>query len=346
MKRIGSNIYIHIRYINQLPPKERELIQKAKHFLRDNFTWNIVMVNSKESLVKFLYYPRFDIDPHPSLKHSLKVDLKNGKAYLYIEKSSNPPILHRKELFVEKDYPLYEEFKKLTEQEVHAGLYNNTYTNKIGRKKFWEKLLREKGLKIIAHNLISVKESPSSESALENSFKASASTAISRTKPSFPLRLALRKKLIHGRAFDWGCGKGQDILFLRKLGFECEGWDPYYKKDTSPEIFPKGYFHWVQCIYVLNTIPSQSVREQIISKIFEFLPSGGHLYIAVREFSEIEKQAKKNKWSKYLDGWITKRGTFQKGFKFEELYLLLKKFNFKDIMLINKKPLIILSTKP
>jgi len=345
MKKVGSNIYIHIRYIDQLPPKEKELVQKAKRFLRDDFIWNIVMVNSKKSLVKFLYYPGFDTDPHPSLKQSLRVDLKSERVYLYIEKSSNPPILHRKELFVEKDYPLYEEFKKLTDQEVHAGLYDNTYLNRIGRRKFWEKLLREKELKIVGHNLISVRES-SLESVLENSFKESALTAISRSGPSFPLKLALRRKLIHGRVFDWGCGKGQDILFLRKLGFKCEGWDPYYKKETPPEIFPKGYFHWIQCIYVLNTIPSQSAREEIISKIFEFLPSGGHLYIAVREFSEIEKQAKKNKWSKYLDGWITKRGTFQKGFKFEELYLLLQKFNFKDIILINRKPLIVLARKP
>ncbi|NJO86396.1 MAG: methyltransferase domain-containing protein, partial [Synechococcaceae cyanobacterium RM1_1_27] len=29
--------------------------------------------------------------------------------------------------------------------------------------------------------------------------------------------------------FDYGCGKGLDIRYLRKRGFEVEGWDPYWR---------------------------------------------------------------------------------------------------------------------
>jgi hypothetical protein len=351
MKIVQGTIYLHKNYVHILPSELKNLIHNALQFIPRNFEWNIVAVNPTTFTIKFLFYPKFDADPHPALKQSLKIDLKNKKVNIYLEKSSNPPILHRKETFIEPDYPYYEIFRRLTEAEEKVGLYTKTLKNRIGRKKFWEKLLNERGIKIEGHKLIVEKEPPQELKSTSNVFrkdkdklKFSALTAISRSKPSFPTRLAVEKKLIHGNVFDYGCGRGRDVLFLRELGFKAEGWDPYYNRNTPLESFPKGYFHWIQCIYVLNTV-LEDTRRSILSNIFSFLPSGGHLYLAVRTFNEIEKHAYSRGWKKYLDGWITKRETFQKGFTYKELISLIKEFEYKNIRLLHNTPLILLADK-
>jgi len=350
MKVVYGTIYIHKNYIHVLPNELKNLIHDALRFIPRNLEWNIVAVNPTAGTIKFLFYPKFDTDPHPALKHSAKIDLKNKKVNLYLVKNPNPPILHRKEALVEPDYHYYEIFRRLTEEEEKAGLYAKTLKNRIGRKKFWEKLLKERGIKIEGHKLIVEKDSPQEPNSTyvfkkdKERLKFSALTAISRSKPSFPTRLAIEKKLIHGNVFDYGCGRGRDVSFLREVGFEAEGWDPYYNRNTPLESFPKGYFHWIQCIYVLNTV-LEDARKSILSTIFSFLPSGGHLYLAVRTFNEIERQAYNRGWKKYFDGWITKRGTFQKGFTYKELISLIKEFEHKDIRLVHYTPLILLVDK-
>ncbi|HBP89806.1 MAG TPA: hypothetical protein DD706_19165 [Nitrospiraceae bacterium] len=62
----------------------------------------------------------------------------------------NPPILHRKDTFVTKNYPYFETFRQLTLQEEAEGLLSNS---DIGFKQAWETLLRSKGLCITNHEL-------------------------------------------------------------------------------------------------------------------------------------------------------------------------------------------------
>ena len=53
-------------------------------------------------------------------------------------------------------------------------------------------------------------------------------TAIVRGELSRPTRLALSAGVLRqGETFfDYGCGKGEDVVGLRKLDFEASGWDP------------------------------------------------------------------------------------------------------------------------
>lgn len=364
MKTVYGNLLVHRKYCHTLPPNARNFVEKALSSLSKEFKWNIVKVTSRSNTVTFSFYPDFDTDPHPSLKQSAKVDLRNGKVSIRTYSSHNPFILHRKETFVESDYPNYELFRGLTKEEEKAGLYDKRHLNRIGRRDFWNRLLRKKGLKTLGHRLIECTDSdvklrkdvrPGSGRQLQlfhsitpkgGELKKSALTAISRAYPSLPARLAVEKGLIHGPIFDWGCGRSRDTEFFREKGYEAEGWDPYYKKDRPPESFPKGYFHWVQCLYVLNTIVESEIREKVLHDIFYFLPSGGHLFIAVRSFSEVDRLAQVKQWRKYNDGWLTSRGTFQKGFTSTELFSLLKQSGFVRLKIIKSKPLIVMGTKP
>ena len=58
--------------------------------------------------------------------------------------------------------------------------------------------------------------------------EVSAKTARARKKPSKPLRFLLESGLIpiKVKVLDYGCGRGTDVLYLRKLGRRAEGWDP------------------------------------------------------------------------------------------------------------------------
>jgi hypothetical protein len=67
--------------------------------------------------------------------------------------SENPPILHRKELFVPVDYPGREMFARLTEAEEAEGLLGG---RRIGFRKQWIELLKTRGFEIREHKLVSV----------------------------------------------------------------------------------------------------------------------------------------------------------------------------------------------
>lgn len=101
-------------------------------------------------------------------------------------------------------------------------------------------------------------------------------TAIKRNRASAPLTWLMRHNLIHGRVLDVGCGYGQDVLELQQLGYECEGYDPYYFP-----IPPEGKFDTVLCTYVLNVLQPQ---ERLVPMVFirHYLALNGAAYITVR----------------------------------------------------------------
>jgi len=355
MKKVFGNVYIHKDYIEKLTSHLRDLIKKARSFCVFDIQWNIVRINPHKNTVTFSLYSNFYKDEHPMLIKYTKINLSNKKTRSSFASKKNPPILHRKETFIDKNSPYYRVFKELTRQEEAAGLFKeNTYL--IGYKRYWDALLEKKGVYLKNHQLLysPLKKSVGQKGEQLGLFNFNrnskpiidtAKTAMSRRFSSKPTLIAVRRKLIHGRIFDWGCGKGKDLTYLQEKGFDAEGWDPAYRPQKPPETFKVGGFHWIQCIYILNIIPEKKDRENILRKIFYFLPQEGHLYIAVRSKKEVETLAISNKWRKYKDGWITSRKTFQKGFTNEELVLTVKKIGFTSVMNVEIDPVIILATK-
>ena len=67
----------------------------------------------------------------------------------------------------------------------------------------------------------------------------------------------------------------------------------------------------------------------------------GCIFFTVRTDFEIAYQVKRSNWIQNNDGWVSKRGTFQKGFKSDELESLLSSEGFKQVQTICKNPLIV-----
>lgn len=117
-----------------------------------------------------------------------------------------------------------------------------------------------------------------------------ARTAITRTKPSAPLRYLVANGHVdvEKRMLDFGCGKGTDAKF-----YNMDKYDPAFFPS-----YPEGKYDIVLCTYVLNVIPTEGARHSIVRQIRGLLAEGGVAYITVR--NDVNN----------LNGW-TERGTWQ-----------------------------------
>lgn len=127
--------------------------------------WNILRLSARADSCALLCYPSFDDAGHPALTASLKLTLRDPESQLGIDprfsdyrEHSNPPILHRKELFVAPDHPLARTFSELTQAELAAGMLDQAHT--VGYRRQWEARLTAAGLAVQGHQLKIVERAP------------------------------------------------------------------------------------------------------------------------------------------------------------------------------------------
>lgn len=150
MKIVHGNIYVHKSNVDELKENERRIFEASKELLPLSWKWNMIKV--AKTKVTFSWYPEFRSDPHPTLHSYATVDTVSDSVK-YGHPKNNPVILHRKETFVSKTDTEYETYKRLTDQEVEAGLYPKELLSYIGRRNFWDNFLIEKGVEIENHIL-------------------------------------------------------------------------------------------------------------------------------------------------------------------------------------------------
>ena len=87
-------------------------------------------------------------------------------------------------------------------------------------------------------------------------------TAIRRPGFSLPVSCLLRDGLLDASKtlFDYGCGRGQDLLLLRGAGIACDGWDPAHR--PAAERRPADV---VNLGYVINVIEDPRERARLPS---------------------------------------------------------------------------------
>ena len=152
-KLLPESLYVHVSGLALLPGLLRYYECRARYLLPKDEEWNLVKLGLSRPAVSYLTYPEFDEDAHPALARSVRVDLNTKKvAVRDYSKSKNPPILHRKELFVPQGYPNRESFAVLTKTEEAKGLLGG---GQIGLQKKWAELLKKQGLRIEEHTLLS-----------------------------------------------------------------------------------------------------------------------------------------------------------------------------------------------
>ncbi|WP_319587914.1 hypothetical protein [uncultured Desulfobulbus sp.] len=147
-KKMPDAIYMHKSiYLNQNEKLIKFINFKIKLLSDDKLLWNIIKIFKYEFKISLLHYPDFFSMAYPELHTSFVYNfLKNTLRSFNYKKSSNPPILHRKEMFLSKDHPLVPLFKELTREGEQAGLYDNSKF--IGFKKNWSNIIAERGYKL------------------------------------------------------------------------------------------------------------------------------------------------------------------------------------------------------
>ncbi|MEH2457947.1 DNA phosphorothioation-associated putative methyltransferase [Nostoc sp.] len=156
-KHTRGALYVHVSALAALDPVLRICEGCASRTIGRVDEATLIKYHTDKPQISYLSYPEFDTDPHPALKASIGIDLKTlFVTHRDYETRANPPILHRKETFVTSNYPAYEEFAKLTQQEEKLGLLNQK--SNIGTREGWEKCLTAHGVEIRGHQVYSIKK--------------------------------------------------------------------------------------------------------------------------------------------------------------------------------------------
>ncbi len=309
-KRLPKAVYVYWEPESNLGLELNDLISGLIKRFEIGGGYNVLKFRTDEFKISFLAYPKFMTEAHPALRESLTVDLVSGKQrHIKYTGNPNPPILHRKELFIPSEHEKRELFARLSREEEEAGLYEETRT--IGFRLNWQQLLDRKGFQISGHRL--KKASADSVSAEKSDRVVPVErhkTAISRGDLSKPIKTLLEYGLLSKSEtiFDYGCGLGSDIAGLRSLGYTANGWDPVYQPESPCTQSPIVNFG-----FVLNVIEDPAERIEALTKAFEI--AGKLLVVAglVKHTVDVSSA------ERLQDGVRTKINTFQKFFEQGEL---------------------------
>ncbi len=308
-KRLPNALYVHICALDTLHPLLRDYEHRARALVDNVDRATIVKFGTDKPKISYLYYPDFDRDPHPKLEKSIIVDLASQEvSQRYYQNSDNPPILHRKETFVTSDYPLYQEFAELTQEEVNLGLLDNSRF--IGTLQEWKRLLFQQGIDFVGHHLVCPIDPANSGKKVVCIERHKA--ALKRNELSRPVRIALETNLFapENTFFDYGCGYGGDVQRIGNLGYSSAGWDPYYSPDVplkSADIVNLGY--------VINVIEDMAERREALIEAWKLTKKV--LIVSAQVLVDDRRRG----LVAYGDGIITNRNTFQKYYEQEELKL-------------------------
>lgn len=135
-------------------------------------------------------------------------------------------------------------------------------------------------------------------------------TAMVRTGLSKPLSVAVADGLLPPgtSVFDYGCGRGSDVLQLATLGYDAAGWDPDHAADSL-----RKEADVVNLGYVINVIEDPLERIAVLRSAWQL--ARNILIVAARP----DWEARYVQGHRHGDGVLTTRGTFQRFFKQEEL---------------------------
>lgn len=146
-------------------------------------------------------------------------------------------------------------------------------------------------------------------------------TAMRRHVWSHPFKMLIRRGFVQKgvRALDYGCGRGDDVRLLERMGVEAAGYDPYEPFGFSSK--PDGLFDVVALHYVLCVIPYENERRMALINAFKHVRPNGILSVSVRDTQDIWRSSRKGRWKEFRDGFIScdRRKTFQKGYGYVEL---------------------------
>ncbi|MFK5892106.1 MAG: DNA phosphorothioation-associated putative methyltransferase [Pseudomonadota bacterium] len=320
-KKVFNDTYWHHSLTFEQEISVQEKVQLAEELanLQAGKQYNIIKYTPYTDKLSLLNYPDFFDNAFPELAFSWRVDILTEK----IEKrnyqnSLNPPILHRKELFLSLQHPRQAEYQALTKMAEELGIFAQQSEKKIqiGFKQPWYSLIHSIGYQVEGHQLIPIgNETDGLDKPVDllNTNEVTDvkrhRTAISRGNLSAPVQFLARYGFLNGEysVFDYGCGKGDDLCNLLENEIDAQGWDPHFAPDNE-----KKSCDLVNIGFVLNVIEEQQERYEALKGAFSL--TNKLLVVSVMLYHQSS-----HKGERYKDGYISSRNTFQKYYSQSEI---------------------------
>jgi DNA phosphorothioation-associated putative methyltransferase len=151
--RLTSNaLYLHRSAISSLEPILRVFEGCANAYLGDFEDANIVKLHRFSGKISYLACPKFETHPHPPVRRTIKLSLRN----LFLQcidhtENKNPLLLDRKELMIESDHPWQQRFARFSLLEAQHGLIDGSEDMLSALQ--WHTRLQEAGLMIKGNRL-------------------------------------------------------------------------------------------------------------------------------------------------------------------------------------------------
>lgn len=147
-----NSLWVHISALSQLDPLLRLYEGCASRTIGRPEEATVVKFHVQKPQVTYLAFPEFDKEPHPALKTSMAVDLRDLQIRYRDYDIDNPPLLHQKDQTLAPSYPGYAKFAKLSQQEQKWGLLDNVKA--IFDRQGWELCLLDRGVELQGHRVI------------------------------------------------------------------------------------------------------------------------------------------------------------------------------------------------
>ena len=152
-KLLPDALYVHHTAVGHLPPVLRVYEGCGRQLAGAVEGLTLVKLFRRRARVSYLVYEDFDRHPHPALRQAFVADLRRLDLRRHdYRQAPNPPILHRKELFVADDYPARALFARLTAREERLRLLAATST--IGTRDGWRAVLARHGVTTRGHRIV------------------------------------------------------------------------------------------------------------------------------------------------------------------------------------------------
>jgi DNA phosphorothioation-associated putative methyltransferase len=147
-----NSLWVHVSALDQLDPLLRLYEGCASRTLGRPEEATVVKFHVQKPQITYLEFPNFDKDPHPALKTSMVISLRDLHVRYRDYDADNPPLLHQKDQTLTADYPDYAKFAKLSQQEQKWGLLDDVKA--IFDRRGWEKCLLEHGAELKGHRVV------------------------------------------------------------------------------------------------------------------------------------------------------------------------------------------------
>ena len=152
--RLTSNaLYLHRSAISSLEPILRVFESCANAYLGDVEDANIVKLHRFSGKISYLACPMFETHPHPPVRRTIKLSLRNLLLQCIDHtQNKNPLLLDRKERMIETDHPWQPRFVRFSLLEAQHGLLDDSLDMLNALQ--WDAKLQEAGLMIKGNRLL------------------------------------------------------------------------------------------------------------------------------------------------------------------------------------------------